>query len=198
MSETFDYVIVGAGSAGCALAARLSESGRHSVALVEAGGKDSYPWIHIPVGYFKTMGNPRTDWGYKTEPDPGINGRSINWPRGRVLGGSSSINGLLYVRGQKEDYDTWRQMGNIGWGWDDVLPCFKRAERWEGGGDALRGDKGPLSVSKTRLSRPSIDAYIMAAVEAGYPYNDDYICFCIAVLSKSGSMLPESSETRTT
>ncbi|MEL7229397.1 MAG: choline dehydrogenase [Pseudomonadota bacterium] len=170
----FDFVIVGAGSAGCALAARLSESGRHTVALVEAGGRDTSPWIHIPVGYFKTMNHPKMDWAYKTEPDPGLNGRSINWPRGKVLGGSSSINGLLYVRGQKEDYDTWRQMGNEGWGFDDVLPCFRRAENWEGGENALRGGAGPLSVSKTRLSRPSIDAYVQAAQTAGYPYNDDY------------------------
>lgn len=173
-SLEFDFVIVGAGSAGCALAARLSESGRHSVALVEAGGRDSSPWIHVPVGYFKTMNNPKMDWGYKTEPDPGLNGRSINWPRGKVLGGSSSINGLLYVRGQRQDYDTWRQMGNEGWGWDDVLPCFRRSETWEGGEDALRGGHGPLSVSKTRLSRHSIDTYVQAALEAGYPANDDY------------------------
>ena len=170
----FDFVIVGAGSAGCALAARLSESGRYAVALVEAGGRDTSPWIHIPVGYFKTMGNPKMDWSYKTEPDPGLNGRSINWPRGRVLGGSSSINGLLYVRGQREDYDQWRQLGNSGWGWDDVLPCFKRCERWEDGESALRGGHGPLAVSGTRLSRNSVDAYVQAAQTAGYPYNEDY------------------------
>ncbi len=170
----FDFVIVGAGSAGCALANRLSADGRYSVALIEAGGRDTSPWIHIPVGYFKTMGNPKMDWAYKTQPDPGLNGRSINWPRGRVLGGSSSINGLLYVRGQKEDYEQWRQLGNVGWGWDDVLPCFKRAETWEDGGSNLRGGSGPLSVSKTRLSRKSIDAYLEAAQTAGYPRNDDY------------------------
>ncbi len=170
----FDFVIVGAGSAGCALASRLSESGKFSVALVEAGGKDSSPWIHIPVGYFKTMGNPKTDWGYKTEPDPGLNGRSINWPRGKVLGGSSSINGLLYVRGQKEDYDQWRQLGNVGWGWDDILPCFKRSENWEDGGNKHRGSGGPLHVSKTRLNRKPVDCFVEAAVNAGYPYNDDY------------------------
>ncbi|MFD0917358.1 GMC family oxidoreductase [Pseudahrensia aquimaris] len=170
----FDFVIVGAGSAGCAVAARLSENGKYTVALVEAGEKDRSPWIHIPIGYFKTMGNPKVDWAYKTEPDPGLNGRSLNWPRGKVLGGSSSINGLLYVRGQAQDYDNWRQMGNEGWGWDDVLPCFRRAETWEGGESAVRGGSGPLSVSKTRLSRRPIDAFIEAAQQAGYPYNDDY------------------------
>ncbi|EFL88735.1 GMC family oxidoreductase [Ahrensia sp. R2A130] len=170
----FDFVVVGAGSAGCALAARLSESGRYTVALVEAGGRDTSPWIHIPVGYFKTMGNPKMDWAFKTESDPGLNGRSINWPRGRVLGGSSSINGLLYVRGQREDYDGWRQMGNEGWGWDDVLPCFKRSENWEDGESDLRGGSGPLNVSKTRISRQCVDRYVEAAQDAGYPYNDDY------------------------
>lgn len=170
----FDYVIVGAGSAGCALASRLSQSGKYTVALVEAGGRDRSPWIHIPIGYFKTMGHPKMDWGYKTEPDPGLNGRSLNWPRGRVLGGSSSINGLLYVRGQKEDYEQWRQLGNTGWGWDDVLPCFKRSETWEDGASDIRGGDGPLAVSKTRLSRTSVDRYVEAAQTAGYPYNDDY------------------------
>ncbi|MEO1397630.1 MAG: GMC family oxidoreductase N-terminal domain-containing protein [Pseudomonadota bacterium] len=170
----FDFVIVGAGSAGCALASRLAQDGRYSVALVEAGGRDTYPWIHIPVGYFKTMGNPRTDWSYTTEPDPGLNGRAIKWPRGRVLGGSSSINGLLYVRGQKEDYETWRQQGNLGWGWDDVLPCFKRSECWEDGENEMRGGHGPLKVSKTRLTRGAVEAWIAAAQNAGYPYNEDY------------------------
>ena len=170
----FDFVIVGAGSAGCPLANRLSENGKHTVALVEAGGRDTSPWIHIPVGYFKTMNHPQIDWQYKTEPDPGLNGRSINWPRGRVLGGSSSINGLLYVRGQREDYDQWRQLGNTGWGWDDVAPCFKRAESWEDGESDIRGGNGPLSVSKTRLNRTGIDRYVEAAQAAGYPYNDDY------------------------
>lgn len=173
----FDFIVAGAGSAGCALAHRLSESGRYSVALLEAGGRDSSPWIHIPVGYFKTMGNPKTDWRYHTEPDPGINGRSIAWPRGRVLGGSSSINGLLYVRGQKEDFDGWRQLGNPGWGWDDVLPFFKRSENWEDAGgvdDDMRGGRGPLSVSRTRLKREIVDRWIDAAVETGYKKNPDY------------------------
>ena len=143
----FDFVIVGAGSAGCAIAARLSENGRYAIALIEAGPKDTNPWIHVPVGYFKTMGNPKTDWMYRTQPDAGIAGRSIPWPRGRVLGGSSSINGLLYVRGQPQDYDRWAQMGCTGWGWDDVAPYFKRSETWHGSDDTgLRGTSGPLSV----------------------------------------------------
>ena len=170
----FDYIVVGAGSAGCALAARLSEDPRRSVALVEAGGRDRSPWIHIPVGYFKTMGNPKTDWRYRTEADPGLNGRSLAWPRGRVLGGSSSINGLLYVRGQREDYERWRQMGCTGWGWDDVAPCFRRAESWEGGANEERGGNGPLAVSRTRLTRPAVDHWIAAAAAAGYPLNPDY------------------------
>ncbi|MEM7499847.1 MAG: GMC family oxidoreductase N-terminal domain-containing protein [Pseudomonadota bacterium] len=170
----FDFIVVGAGSAGCVLANRLSADGRHRVALLEAGGRDSSPWIHIPVGYFRTMGNPQTDWCYRTEPDPGLNGRSIPWPRGRVLGGSSSINGLLYVRGQAEDFDHWRQLGNPGWGWQDVAPLFKRAERWEGGEDDLRGGDGPLTVSRSRLGREIIDAWIDAAVSVGYRRNPDY------------------------
>ena len=170
----FDFVIVGAGSAGCALAHRLAADGKHKVALLEAGGKDNYPWIHIPVGYFKTMGNPRTDWGYETEPDPGLNGRSLKWPRGKVLGGSSSINGLLYVRGQPQDYDHWRQLGNTGWGWDDVLPLFKRAENYERGDDEIRGRDGPLSVSDTAVRRDVVDRWIEAAQAAGYPENPDY------------------------
>ena len=170
----FDFVIVGAGSAGCVLANRLSASGRHSVAVLEAGGKDSSPWIHIPVGYFKTMGDPRTDWCLSTEPDPGLNGRSIGWPRGKVLGGSSSINGLLYVRGQALDYDHWRQLGNAGWAWEDVLPYFKRAESWEHGADEYRGGDGPLAVTESRVRREIIDAWVEAAVNAGFARARDY------------------------
>ena len=169
-----DFVIVGAGSAGCVLANRLSANGKYRVAVIEAGGRDTNRWIHIPVGYFKTMGNPETDWCYRTEPDPGLNGRSIPWPRGKVLGGSSSINGLLYVRGQAQDFDHWRQLGNEGWAWKDVLPLFKRAETWEMNGSEARGTEGPLRVSTTRLSRPIVDAWIDAAVEAGFPRNPDY------------------------
>ena len=170
----FDYVIVGAGSAGCVLANRLSAGGRHKVALLEAGGRDINPWIHIPVGYFRTMGNPATDWCYRTEPDPGLNGRRLRWPRGKVLGGSSSINGLLYVRGQHQDFDHWRQLGNTGWGWDDVEPLFRRSENWEGEASPLRGKGGPLNVSKSRVSRPAIDAWIEAAQAHGHRYNKDY------------------------
>jgi choline dehydrogenase len=169
-----DFLIIGAGSAGCVMANRLSANQKNKVVLIEAGGRDLYPWIHIPVGYFKTMGNPAVDWCYSTEPDPGINGRSINWPRGKVLGGSSSINGLLYVRGQPEDFDHWRQLGNEGWSWDEVLPLFKRLENWEGQPIPERGTGGPLNVSENALNRDVIDAWLQSAVAAGYPWTDDY------------------------
>ena len=169
-----DFVIVGAGSAGCVVANRLSANPKNQVILLEAGGPDRSPWIHIPVGYFKTMGNPANDWCYVTEPDLGLNGRSIKWPRGKTLGGSSSINGLLYVRGQPQDFDHWRQLGNAGWAWDDVSPLFKRAENWEGGGDDLRGVGGPLNVSKNKVDRDIVDAWLRAAVAAGYRWTDDY------------------------
>lgn len=169
-----DYIVVGGGSAGCVLANRLSKDPTNRVVLLEAGPRDWNPWIHIPVGYFKTMHNPSVDWCYRTENDQGLNGRSLDWPRGKVLGGSSSLNGLLYVRGQKEDYDRWRQMGNEGWGWDDVLPLFKRSEDQERGADDFHGTGGELSVSNMRLQRPICDAWVAAAQEAGYPFNSDY------------------------
>ncbi len=170
----FDFVIVGAGSAGCVLANRLSADGRYSVAVIEAGGPDNYRWIHIPVGYFKTMGHPKFDWSYRIQPDRGLNGRSITWPRGKTLGGSSSINGLLYVRGQDRDFDTWRQMGNVGWAWEDVLPYFKKSETWELNDSSLRGSEGPLRVSATRLKCEIVDAWLDAAMACGYTANDDY------------------------
>lgn len=169
-----DFIVVGAGSAGCVLANRLSEDPANRVILLEAGGRDLNPWIHVPVGYFKTLHNPNTDWCFKTEPEPGLNGRALDWPRGKTLGGSSSINGLLYVRGQKEDYDRWAQRGNKGWGYDDVLPLFKKSESHENGADAYHGDKGGLSVSLIRAKSEIAEAFIDAAVEMGVPRNDDY------------------------
>ena len=170
----FDYVIVGAGSAGCVLANRLSADAKKRVLLLEAGGKDDYVWIHIPVGYLYCMGNPRTDWGYKTEPAPGLNGRSLNYPRGRVLGGCSSINGMIYMRGQAADYDQWRQMGNVGWGWDDVLPYFLRSEDYQEGADGLHASGGEWRVEQQRLRWDILDAYREAAVQAGVPRTEDF------------------------
>lgn len=171
---SYDYIIVGAGSAGCVIANRLSADPKIRVLLLEAGGKDTNPWIHIPVGYFKTLHNPNTDWCYKADPDPGLNGRALDWPRGKTLGGSSSINGLLYVRGQKEDYDRWAQLGNTGWSWDDVLPLFKRSEFHEDADPDLHGKNGELAVSLIRAKSPISEAFIEAAVEMGVPRTDDY------------------------
>jgi choline dehydrogenase len=175
-SETpeFDYVIVGAGSAGCVLANRLSADGKHSVLLLEAGPKDSHIWIHIPLGYGRLFKEKTVNWMYQTEPEPGLNGRAVFQPRGKVLGGSSSINGLLYVRGQHEDYDRWRQHGNLGWGFDDVLPYFKKAEHQSRGADDFHGVDGPLPVSNLSHADPLSAAFIAAAAETGIPKNPDF------------------------
>jgi len=170
----FDYVIVGAGSAGCVLANRLSADGRHTVLLLEAGPKDTNIWIHVPLGYGKLFKDRRVNWMYQTEPEPGLDGRQVFQPRGKVLGGSSSINGLLYVRGQHEDYDRWRQRGNVGWGHDDVLPYFKKAEDQTRGADPYHGVGGPLTVSDWRHNDPLSEAFVTAAVEAGIPFNPDF------------------------
>ena len=173
-TETFDYIIVGAGSAGCVLANRLTASGHHRVLLLEAGGADRNMWIHIPLGYGKLATNPKVNWLYKSEPEPELNNRQITQPRGKVLGGSSSINGLLYVRGQHEDYDHWRQLGNTGWGFAEVLPYFRRAEDQQRGEDAMHGVGGPLAVSDVSEPHPLCEAFIDASGQAGYPRNDDF------------------------
>ncbi|KQZ13989.1 choline dehydrogenase [Mesorhizobium sp. Root554] len=170
----FDYVIVGAGSAGCVLANRLSADPAKRVLLLEAGGSDNYHWIHIPVGYLYCMGNPRTDWGYSTVSEPGLNGRSLAYPRGKVIGGCSSINGMIYMRGQAADYDQWRQLGNPGWGWDDVLPLFVKSENHHSLDGPFHGQGGELRVEKQRLSWPILDAVREAAEELGVPRVDDF------------------------
>jgi choline dehydrogenase len=173
-TASFDYVIVGAGSAGCVLANRLSADGRHTVLVLEAGPPDTYPWIHIPIGYAKTMFNPTVNWCFYTEPDPGMNGRRIYWPRGKTLGGSSSINGLISIRGQRQDYDRWAAAGNSGWSYADVLPYFRRLEHAPFGNPAFHGTSGPLWCSPIGRRHELIEAIIAGAGELGIPRNDDF------------------------
>ena len=172
--QEFDYIIVGAGSAGCVLANRLSENGKYTVCLLEAGPKDNSFWIHLPIGYGKTMWDPIYNWKFNTEPDPGMNNRSIYWPRGRGLGGSSSINGLIFIRGQKEDYDSWSDQGNKEWGWNQVLPYFLKAEGNDRLGAPLHSKTGPLSVSSIKAKHPLVEAFIASANSLGVPTTDDF------------------------
>ena len=173
-NQQFDYIIIGAGSAGCVLANRLSADPQNRVCLLEAGPEDSLPWIHLPIGYGKTMWDARVNWKLNTAPEPGMNNREIYWPRGKCLGGSSSINGLIFIRGQKEDYDQWRDLGNVGWGWDDVLPYFKKAEGNDRLGEPLHSRDGPLKASSIPKKHPLVEAFKLAANALGVPTTDDF------------------------
>ena len=170
----YDYIIVGAGSAGCVMANRLSENSNNKVLLIEAGGKDWHPFIHMPAGLAKLMYIKSINWNYETQPEKELNNRKMYWPRGKVLGGSSSINAMCYARGQAEDYDEWRDMGNPGWGWDDILPFFKKSENQQRGADDFHGVGGPLHVQDLRYHSPLSDSFIQAGTQAGWPENDDF------------------------
>ena len=173
-NRRFDYIIVGAGTAGCVLANRLSQDPSKRVLLLEAGKKDNYFWIDIPVGYLYTIGNPRTDWCFETEAETGLNGRSIGYARGKVLGGCSSINAMIYMRGQQYDYDHWAELGNRGWGWQDVLPVFRRSESYQHGADDFHGANGELRVEERRVNWEILDAWRDAAEECGIPKIDEF------------------------
>jgi choline dehydrogenase len=173
-SETFDYIIVGAGSAGCVLANLLTASGRYRVLLLEAGPNNRHPWLHIPLGFGRLFNNRRFNWCYETEPQPGCHNRRVIAPRGRVLGGSSSINGLIYIRGQAEDFNVWRQLGNTGWSFEEVLPYFRKSEDNERGADQFHGIGGPLAISDLCDRHPLAEAFVEAAVQCGHPRNDDF------------------------
>ena len=174
VDSRFDYIVVGAGPAGCLLANRLSADPTCRVLLLEAGGRDNYPWIHVPVGYLYCIGNPRTDWCFKTEPQPGLSGRSLGYPRGRVMGGCSSINGMIYMRGQAADYDRWAEQGNAGWSWKDVLPLFMACERHFGGGNDHHGAHGEWRVESQRYHWPILEAFRDAAAQVGIAKVDDF------------------------
>src|SRR5271163_890360 len=170
----YDYIIAGAGSAGCLLANRLSAQSNRRVLLLEAGGRDNWIWFHIPVGYLFAIGNPRSDWCFKTEPEQSLNGRSLDYPRGKAIGGSSAINAMVYMRGQTADYDHWRQLGLNGWGWDDVLPYFKKHEDSFLGASDLHGVGGELRIEEPRVRWDLLDAFRTAAAQAGIKSIDDF------------------------